>query len=185
MLTVGGYGYGPGYAAATAPAVRPTLEANMIAYMQANGYDGIDLDWEDAMVPSQYLALAQELRAKFDTMSPKPLFSMATACWIGVDPNMFQYFDFMNVMSYTEPVSGLGPDFSCYSGVPASKLGVGMGLGDSGGVDTTPAAVKAKCDYAVANGYGGVMQWLLEDDYTANGPSLPLMAVIAPYVPVP
>ncbi len=185
MLTVGGYGYGPGYAAATVASIRPTLEANMIAYMQANGYDGIDLDWEDAMVASQYLSLAQELRARFDGMSPKPLLSLAHACWIATDPNMFQYFDFINTMSYTTPASGLGSLLTCYSNVPASKIGIGLGLGDSGGVDTTVAAVDAKCNYAVANGYGGVMQWLIEDDYDTNGPSLPLMSAVAPYIAGP
>ena len=185
MLTVGGYGYGPGYAAATVASIRPTLEANMIAYMQANGYDGIDLDWEDAMVASQYLSLAQELRATFDGMNPKPLLSLAHACWIGTDPNMFQYFDFINVMSYTTPASDLASVLSCYSNVPTSKLGIGLGLGDSGGVDTTVAAVDAKCNYAVTNGYGGVMQWLLDDDYNTNGPSMPLMSAIAPYIAAP
>ena len=185
MLTVGGYGYGPGYAAATVASIRPTLEANMIAYMVANGYDGIDLDWEDAMVASQYLSLAQELRATFDGMNPKPLLSLAHACWIGTDPNMFQYFDFINVMSYTTTASDLASALTCYSNVPTSKLGIGLGLGDSGGVDTTVVAVDAKCNYAVANGYGGVMEWLVDDDYDTNGPSMPLMSAIAPYVAAP
>jgi hypothetical protein len=186
ILTVGGYGYGSQFQSATATAaVRGTFESNIIAYMQSNGYDGVDLDWEDGMVASQYLALAQELRAKLNNINPKPLLTLAHECWIGVDPTMFQVVDMINVMSYGTTVSGMAAELSCYAGVPNSKIGIGMGLTAAEGVDTTAALVTAKCDYAKNNGYGGVMEWTIDDDYNTDGASMPLMSAIAPYVPAP
>ena len=41
----------------------------------------------------------------------------------------------------------------------------------------------AKAGLAVCSGgYGGVMEWLIDDDYDTNGPSMPLMSAVAPYI---
>jgi chitinase len=189
IICVGGYGNGPGFASATTDANRQKLINNIVNYMSTYGYDGVDLDWEDGMIASQYLALARELRAKLDTITPRPLMTAAVQCWVGASAEIaiIPYTDQANIMSYTVDANGLGSEVDCFvnGGIAKGRLGIGIGLGDGGGVDRTAAAVKAKCDYAKNGGYGGVMQWLIEDDYKANGKTMPWMAVIAPYVSQP
>jgi chitinase len=189
LICVGGYGDGPAYqAATTTAAARAVLINNILNYMTTYGYDGVDIDWEDGVVQSQHVALARELRAKLDTISPRPLLTFAVQCWVHADDlGLSQYADQMNIMSYTVGVSTLyATELACFDseGVPRSKLGIGIGLGDGGGVDTSVSAVKAKCDYAYKNGYAGVMQWLIEDDYNVNGATFPWMSAIEPYISV-
>ena len=70
-LAIGGGGVqSSGFPAATAtPALRATLISNLLALVNANGYDGIDLNWEpmtdntSATLKNQFIALAAELRA--------------------------------------------------------------------------------------------------------------------------
>jgi len=189
LICVGGYGNGPAFAAATADATkRAKLINNIVNYMTTYGYDGVDLDWEDGMIASQHVALAGEMRAKLDAISPRPLLTFAVQCWIHAnDAQIEPYADQMNIMSYTVGVNGIDGELGCFNdeGVPKSKLGIGIGLGDGGGVDRSVAAVKAKCDYAKNNGYAGVMQWLIEDDYSTNGASMPWMSAIIPYISGP
>ena len=65
VIVVGGAGTYDGFRGATSSANRAQFVANIVGFMNANGYDGIDIDWEplgwgDA---TNYQALITELRA--------------------------------------------------------------------------------------------------------------------------
>jgi chitinase len=95
-------------------ASRQAFVHNVHAFLSANGYDGVDIDWEvpNAKDMSNCTTLMQELRAEL----PAPwLISMATPSdprsWgQGFDiPALAPIVDFMNVMTYdfTGPWSGV------------------------------------------------------------------------------
>lgn len=67
LLMLGGNDDGPGFAASTTPALRQTFIANLLAYLSAHDYDGVDIDWEDRLETAaeqrQLIALVAELKA--------------------------------------------------------------------------------------------------------------------------
>jgi chitinase len=74
IVSIGGWGQCDGFApmAATA-AARKTFIDNVVAFMQKNGYDGIDLDWEyptGTLQRDNFTRLAQEFRTAFDAVNP-------------------------------------------------------------------------------------------------------------------
>lgn len=75
LVSLGGAGSGPNYSAMAASAVsRAAFIANVYAFMLANAYDGVDLDYEfpsNAADSANLDLLVQALRAKFST-SPAP-----------------------------------------------------------------------------------------------------------------
>jgi len=169
---------------------RSTFINNLVSIMQTYGYDGIDLDIEqDFGSPNHidYIACVQQLRTKLNAITPRPGLSMAA------DPDwqaymaatVAQYLDQINLMSYWTDVNGIGAKLDNFTslGIPKSKLGVGFGLGDDGGIDTTAAACNAKAKYVVNNGYGGVMEWILTDDQALHNGQTPCLTAVAQYVP--
>ncbi len=67
IIMLGGEGDNAGFIASSQPAVRPTFVKNLVDYMVAKGYDGVDVDWEgiaDAAVEEQALleALIADIR---------------------------------------------------------------------------------------------------------------------------
>ncbi|AKJ26715.1 glycoside hydrolase family 18 protein [Caldimonas brevitalea] len=75
LLMVGGVGDGPAYAASTAPAVRATFVKNLLDYLAAHDYDGVDIDWEDDLDAPQHqaqlIALLKELRQRAKADYPR------------------------------------------------------------------------------------------------------------------
>jgi chitinase len=67
LLMVGGMGDGDGFIASTDAARRPTFVKNLVDYLVAHDYDGVDIDWEDQIhgptEQGQLIALLRELRA--------------------------------------------------------------------------------------------------------------------------
>ena len=190
---MGGAGTGTNFQASTANAtIRATLVSNIIALMQKYGYDGVDMDWEEiGGKTQQYQDLHKDLRAALDKISPRPLLTVAMANYIaGSCGPINQVFDQMNNMCYWTHASGLTADFKALvdKGIPKSKMGVGIGFDYEEGnpeVDCDPASVKAKCDYALQNGYGGVMVWAIEKDSKKYNGQEPSHAALIPYVPLP
>jgi hypothetical protein len=94
-------------------------------------------------------------------------------------------------MCYWTHASGLTNDFKALvdKGIPKTKMGVGIGFDyEEGGnpeVDCDPTSVKQKCDWAIANGYGGVMVWAIEKDSKKYNGQEPSHAALIPYVPEP
>ena len=52
----------------TTPPKIDAFIATLIAHVKANNYDGIDLDWEDGVIPAQYQELVRRLRTAMPTM---------------------------------------------------------------------------------------------------------------------
>jgi chitinase len=63
LLMLGGESQGAAIRSATSPARRQTFVQNLLNAVKDLGYDGLDLDWEDDIDWSQFIALAKELRA--------------------------------------------------------------------------------------------------------------------------
>lgn len=193
ILCVGGAGTGGNFQKASAnAAIRATFIKNIIALMQKYGYDGVDMDWEEiGGKNAEYQALHKELRAELDKITPRPLLTVAMANYIAnACGPIHSVFDQMNNMCYWTHAPGLTADFKALvdKGIPKSKMGVGIGFDYEEGrpeVDCSPESVRAKCDYALANGYGGVMVWAIEKDAKRYGGQEPSHAALYPYVPLP
>lgn len=97
---------GDGWHGATLPANRASFIANMVALMQARGYDGIDINWED-LAPAdepQFIAFIQQLRAALDAIAPRPLLTWVPTTGdlppIAVTAATMDYFDQINLQTY-------------------------------------------------------------------------------------
>lgn len=170
--------------AACNPTNRGKFIANLVGIMQSYGYDGIDLDIEQdfgSPAHTDYIACVAGVRAALDRISPRPMLTMAAdpdwQAYMAVQ--VWQYVDQINLMSYWADVTAIPSKLNNYTsrGIPKSKLGVGLGTGSDGGIDTTAAACGAKTQYVVNNGYGGVMEWQIQDGSTA------CLAAVALHVP--
>jgi chitinase len=165
---------------------RSRFIANLVGVMQTYGYDGIDLDIEqDFGFPAHvdYIACVAGVRAALDRITPRPALTMAA------DPDwqsymasqVQQYVDQINLMTYWSGVTVVADRLGRYTslGIPKSKLGVGLGLGGDGGIDTTAAACAAKTAFVLSNGYGGVMEWRITDDQQLHAGLTPCVDAIA------
>jgi GH18 family chitinase len=179
------------FASAASSANRPTLVNAILAKLQALGLDGVDLDWENNINNSDFIALAQALRQA----SPSLIITAP------VDPTLdagslaaglAAYCDQVNMMSYADSgpypgwqswyFSALDGDGSTHpssinrfvtnwvgAGVPASKIGVGIGFYATGWTSPVTGALQSisgssmplgELPYGAssANG-GGVLNW--------------------------
>jgi chitinase len=158
IISLGGAGAGAGFAAAAKSANRAQFVADVIAACQQWGYDGVDLDWEDAIVYADFQALVPALRA---AAPPGFLITVPIGAVnnnAGLDPASSALFtavqgsvDQLNVMTYSgsgnypgwvvwymSPLFGSGPDHPfdiattlaawAAAGIPKSKLGLGVGF---------------------------------------------------------
>lgn len=162
---------------------------NLINIMKTYGYDGIDLDIEqDFGAPdhTDYIACVAGIQDALSVITPRPLLTEAA------DPDwqapmltqVWRYLDEINLMSYHTNYQTIGDKLNNYTslGVPKNKLGIGLGLGDGNGVDTTVDNCRGKAEYAMDNGYGGIMEWIITDDQAAHHGKTPCFDAIAPYV---
>jgi chitinase len=157
LLMIGGAGTIAGFQGAAANAHRAAFVANLFAEMDARGADGLDLDWEplESTDYANFKALAQALRsARPDMLLTVPVGSINTNLVTMADAffgEIAPLFDRVNVMTYdmefdkygwqswfTSALQGESPTtpssvdssvaFYLASGVPRSKLGVGIGF---------------------------------------------------------
>ena len=174
---LGGAGTGPTFTSQTNSGNLAGYVSGVVSAMQSQGYDGLDLDWEEGINDAQYLALSAAIRAALDKITPRPLFTVATADYFaGSTVPAAAYFDQINLMSYWTDVNGMAGELNSFTskGVAKTKLGVGYGYDTDNETDVNnPNDVGAKCLYAINNGYGGVMVWEIDractkcDDTTA------------------
>jgi hypothetical protein len=191
LICVGGEGSGNEFAGATATSSkRATLIKGIIAFMKKYGYDGVDMDWQELHLRNaQYLALHKELRAELDKIAPRPLLTVAVADYLA-EPcaSIVPYVDQMNAMAYWTPADSLDAFLKPLldKGIPASKLGIGMGFDyqedPDPEVDCDTAAVRKKCMYAIGNKFGGVMVWAIEKDAQKNAGHTPITETLSRYV---
>ena len=155
VLMVGGAGEIAGWQGAASASHRATFVANLLAVVNAYGFDGLDLDWEplESGDHSSFIALAQALRSARPGLILTVPLGWTNANFTGTpDPFLAQIaplFDRVNVMTYD--MAGAWPGWQSWhesalygetgntpssvassiafhlaSGVPAAKLGLGI-----------------------------------------------------------
>jgi len=159
---------------------------NIVNMMQTYGYDGVDMDVERDFNHADFTNCFQELRRSLNKITPHPTLSMAAVPeWqASMAALVAQYVDQINLMSYWSNVSKVGTLLNNFTslGIPKSKLGIGLGLGNDGGVDTNATNCGTKAKYAVDNSYGGVMEWIITDDLDAHNGQTPCLDAVSNYV---
>jgi len=156
LLGLGGGGTGAAIANAATPTNRAVFVANLLAALDILGFDGIDLDWEDHVNLDDLVGLAAALRAarpgivltypadtvngNIEVVDPR-MARLATSldrlfvqtyfpATAGVDAGWHSWFVApLSGASSTTPVA-IDDSLQRYAaiGVPASKLGMGIGL---------------------------------------------------------
>ena len=136
-ISVGGWGWDAQFEELAAdPASRSAFVQNLKAFVDEYGLDGVDMDWEypDQGQSSQnFLALIKELR----TAMPDKLLTTAVVAYgddngLGVSNESFDFFDFVNIMTYDGPDHGTMEQFerglSYWSerGLPEEKIVMGV-----------------------------------------------------------
>lgn len=179
IICIGGAGAANKFETATANStILNTFVNSMVSFMQSNGFDGIDIDWEDdgnSITASRYLALFQGLNTALLKITPKPLLTAAVADYYSTQSApVYPYVDQMNIMSYYDLVGSSPQEVAAFTnkGVPKSKLGIGYGYDTDNEVDGpneagngpngNPADINAKCLYSINNGCGGIMIWEID-----------------------
>jgi len=136
LISVGGWGWDEQFETMAAnPASRAAFVQNLKAFVDEYQLDGMDIDWEypDAGQSSQhFLSLIQELRAAM----PEKLLTTAVVSYgdnaLGIHPESFALFDFVNVMTYDGPDHGTLEQFNegltywSERGLPKEKIVMGM-----------------------------------------------------------
>ena len=136
-ISVGGWGWDAQFEELAAnPASRSAFVQNLKSFVDEHGLDGVDMDWEypDQGQSSQnFLALIKELR----TAMPDKLLTTAVVSYgddngLGVSNESFDFFDFVNIMTYDGPDHGTMEQFerglSYWSerGLPEEKIVMGV-----------------------------------------------------------
>ena len=135
-ISVGGWGWDAQFEELAAdPTTRTTFVQTLKAFVDEYQLDGVDMDWEypDLGPSSQnFLALIQELRAAMpDKLLTTAVVSYGDEHGMGVPSESFEYFDFVNVMSYDGPDHGTMEQFKrglaywSERGLPREKLVLG------------------------------------------------------------
>ena len=136
LISVGGWGWDTQFETVAAdPLLRSAFVQNLKIFVNEYQLDGADIDWEypDAGQSAQnFLALMQELR----TAMPDRLFTTAVVAYgdngMGVPPESFELFDFVNIMTYDGSDHGSmeqferGLTFWSERGLPSEKIVMGL-----------------------------------------------------------
>jgi GH18 family chitinase len=158
IISVGGWGWDKQFETVAAdPELRNAFVQNLKGFVEEFQLDGADIDWEypDAGQSGQnFLALIQELRS---AMPDKELTTAVVSHGengLGILPDTFELFDFVNVMTYDGPDHGTmqqfeqGLSFWSARGLPKEKIVMGVPFyGDPNLpyfkiVDTDPSAAQ-------------------------------------------
>jgi GH18 family chitinase len=136
LISVGGWGWDEQFETVAAdPLLRDAFVQNLKTFVVEYQLDGADVDWEypDAGKSAQnFLALITELRAAM----PGKLISTAVVSHgengMGILPETFELFDFVNVMTYDGQDHGSmeqfkrGLSFWTAQGLPKEKIVMGL-----------------------------------------------------------
>ncbi len=149
--------------------------ANIVAWLQANGYSGISIDAEDfgamQLVPEFVTQLGPSFRAA-------GLGIAVSVPWPGNGPtglygaNAVQAFndnvDVFELQDYSS--SGTPSDAPVWSsaGIAAGKLMGGVAT-ENGNAQTSLADTQAWTQYAMQNGLQGMFSWRLDNDHGTQG----------------
>jgi chitinase len=189
LLMLGGANDGANIAAAATAARRADFVTALLNEMDAAGYDGIDLDWEDSVNLDDLIALAQALRAA----RPKMLLTypgpMVNPNFQTVDSRMATLalsLDRFNVQSYYPDTALTGQGWSSWfvSPLSGSSGSTPIAIDDTLANGTTQQITGGDNDYPLSLFYaeGGTFDTSTaaeqHRDATASEPYLSLTAAI-------
>ena len=112
LICVGGAGSGPGFEGATTNANLSTFVTNIVNFMSAGGYDGVDVDWEPFLAAdaTEYTNLVTRLRAALNGFTQYKFLTAAAPAYSDYhDAPTAEYpifssvqsnFDQINIMTY-------------------------------------------------------------------------------------
>jgi hypothetical protein len=170
VICIGGAGVLDRFSSACTPANIHKFVSNLLKFMRAYGYDGIDTDWEENYNDAEFTAWHKELKDSLNAINalggPHKSLTIAGGGYFASHcAPAAPYVEQMNDMSYDVPLSNEPNRIKQFTdrGVPKSILGVGIGIGTGGGmVDGNAAAWTGKADYSINNGLGGIMEWAVK-----------------------
>src|SRR5262249_52306670 len=121
LICIGGASTQSGFQGSTTAAKRGLFVTNLVNFMSARGYDGIDIDWEplDASDANQFTNFVIALRTALDAFNPRPLLTMALASPptpASVIASVKSHFDQINLMTYD--LSGAYPGWITWFNAP-------------------------------------------------------------------
>jgi len=134
-LCLGGWNRSRGFPQLAASAdARKRLIRQLTDFCRTNGFDGVDVDWEHPMKPSElrdHAILLTEMKAAF---GPQKLqLSVAFAGWQEISPEAIQAIDMVHLMAYDAKGKHSTLEFAeadigraIKKGIPASKLCLGV-----------------------------------------------------------
>jgi GH18 family chitinase len=136
LISVGGWGWDQQFETVAAdPSLRSAFIQNLRAVIDNFQFDGADIDWEypDAGQSAQnYLALIQKLRKALPDKELTTAVVVSGDNALGILPETFASFDFVNVMAYDGPDHGTleqfnqGLTFWSQRGLPTEKIVMGL-----------------------------------------------------------
>ena len=183
---------------------RSAFVTNLVTYMKSNGFDGIDLDIEDdawsaqgppsAAMNTCAEAIASAAHATTTAAGARPLVSEdVTTPWMGSWVAPFQSdIDQFNLMTYGDSCANSCSQFASdiqstiQEGVTEkSKFVLGIDLIDTSPQQNDPADCGSIANYALQQGFAGVMVWDIHGDAVLHNGHFPCFDQIAPYVVAP
>jgi chitinase len=102
IVCVGGSDSETGFQGATSPANLAAFISGIVQFMTANGYDGVDLDWEPLSDNDTegFANLVSGLRVALDDLNPRPLLTAATVSQPALFAQLQDQLDQINLMTY-------------------------------------------------------------------------------------
>lgn len=144
LLMLGGSNSGTNIAKAASPEHRTAFVNDLIMAMESLGFDGIDLDWEDAVNEDNLVALAQALRAARPNMILTYPAYPINPNYQSVDPRFVTLaasLDRFNVQTYYPTTAVAGAGWNSWFVAPLD-----------GATKNTPISIKDTLDRYVAAG---------------------------------
>jgi GH18 family chitinase len=138
LISVGGWGWDDQFEAlAENQETRQVFTSELITFVEQNGLDGIDIDWEypdPGRSAENYLLLIRELRAVLpeDKLLTCAVIAHGDEYGQGIIEEVFPFFDFVNVMTYDgdnhatfeQYLAGL--NYWSARGLPSEKIVLGI-----------------------------------------------------------
>ena len=119
LVSVGGWQSASGFRAATSSNTLAVFVQNLVSFMRARGYDGLDLDWEplEASDSVQFGNLVRALRSELDKVSPRPLLTAAVGHGQhGIVAPVASHLYQVNIMTYDQVFTWTGVTWTGVSG---------------------------------------------------------------------
>jgi chitinase len=123
LICVGGENSADGFRGACRDANRSRFVSNLVSFVRARKYDGVDLDWEplEQTDAGQFTSLVNELHTTLNAITPRPLMTAAVASQPSLFAALQDKFDQINLMTYS--FSGPWPDWRTWYDAPIYEGG--------------------------------------------------------------